>query len=163
MIPQNQKIFKLEEFLVHKYCPDGGMVYTGDLKFPAVRLVGSSPTLGTIRELIVRSDTNSVTAQHPLHQAPGMVLGSSPAEPFRPRLATTHSILVWRGFSLFYFVWWWRVRAGFSKGETDGILSSHSSVDSVLPNYFSGDLDLAKPRLNCSRPQKVVWGMNAGG
>ena len=28
-------------------CPDGGMVYTEDLKSSAVRLVGSSPTLGT--------------------------------------------------------------------------------------------------------------------
>jgi hypothetical protein len=36
------------------------------------------------------------------------------------------------------------------------------NADSVLPNYFSGDLDLAKPRL-ISRPQKGVWGMNAGG
>jgi len=36
------------------------------------------------------------------------------------------------------------------------------NADSVLPNYFSGDLDLAKPRL-ISRPQKGVWEMNAGG
>ena len=57
-------------------------------------------------------------------------------------------------------------RSGFSKGETDGILSANSVV-SVLPNYFSGDFDLAKPRLTFSllfvRPQKGVWGMNAGG
>jgi len=26
------------------------------------------------------------------------------------------------GFLFFYFVWWWRARSGFSKGETDGIL-----------------------------------------
>ena len=29
------------------YCPGGGMVYTGDLKSPAARLEGSSPSLGT--------------------------------------------------------------------------------------------------------------------
>ena len=34
--------------------------------------------------------------------------------------------------------------------------------DSVLPKLFSGEKDLAKPRL-ISRPQKGVWGMNAGG
>ena len=36
------------------------------------------------------------------------------------------------------------------------------NADSVLPNYFSGEKDLAKPRL-ISRPQKGVWGMNACG
>src|SRR3989344_1863813 len=34
--------------------------------------------------------------------------------------------------------------------------------DSVLRKLFSGEKDLAKPRL-ISRPQKGVWGMNAGG
>ncbi len=28
-------------------CPSGGMVYTGDLKSPAARIVGSTPTSGT--------------------------------------------------------------------------------------------------------------------
>jgi len=36
------------------------------------------------------------------------------------------------------------------------------NADSVLPKLFSGGKDLAKPRL-ISRPQKGVWGMNAGG
>jgi hypothetical protein len=40
-------------------------------------------------------------------------------------------------------------------------------VDSVLPKLFSGGKDLAKLRLNLYlhfvRPQKGVWGMNAGG
>jgi len=34
--------------------------------------------------------------------------------------------------------------------------------DSVLPKLFSGEKDLAKTRL-IYRPQKGVWGMNAGG
>jgi len=40
-------------------------------------------------------------------------------------------------------------------------------VDEVLPKLFSGGKDLAKLRLNLFlyfvRPQKGVWGMNAGG
>src|SRR3990167_9069017 len=79
--------------------------------------------------------------------APIRQSASASAVPLRPRLATTHSVLIWRGFSLFDFVWWWRARSGFSlRGETDGILSANS-VDSVLPKLFSGDFDLAKPRL----------------
>jgi len=53
------------------------------------------------------------------------------------------------------------VRSGFSKGETDGILSANS-VDSVLPNYFLG-IWIWQNRDCISRPQKGVWGMNAGG
>jgi len=47
---------------------------------------------------------------------------SASAVPLRPRLATTHSFLVWRDSSFLFSVWWWRARSGFSKGETDGIL-----------------------------------------
>jgi hypothetical protein len=40
-------------------------------------------------------------------------------------------------------------------------------VDEVLQKLFSGGKDFAKLRLNLflhfSRPQKGVWGMNAGG
>ncbi len=35
-------------------CPDGGMVYTKDLKSFAVRLVGSSPTPGTYEKIPYR-------------------------------------------------------------------------------------------------------------
>ena len=70
------------------------------------------------------------------------------------------------GVLFFYFVWWWRARSGFSKGETDRILSANS-VDEVLQKLFSGGKDFAKLRLNLFlhfvRPQKGVWGMNAGG
>jgi len=60
----------------------------------------------------------------------------------------------------------------FEKGKgvfSFGVLPSKYSgsvagrnADSVLPKLFSGGKDLAKPRLIC-RPQKGVWGMNAGG
>jgi hypothetical protein len=89
------------------------------------------------------------------------VFGSVPAPSLRPLLATTHSVLIWRGVLFFYFVWWWRARSSFSKGETDGILSANS-VDSVLPNYFLG-IWIWQNRDCISRPQKRVWGMNAGG
>jgi len=36
------------------------------------------------------------------------------------------------------------------------------NADSVLPNYFSGDLDLAKPRLNFPRGGGVWGGIRAG-
>ena len=36
------------------------------------------------------------------------------------------------------------------------------NADSVLPNYFSGDLDLAKPRLNFPARRRGL-GRNAGG
>ena len=62
---------------------------------------------------------------------------SVPAPSLRPRLATTHSVLICHDFLFLFSVWWWRARSGFSKGETDGILSANS-VDSVLPNYFLG-------------------------
>src|SRR3989344_775869 len=82
---------------------------------------------------------------------------------FRSALASPPRILfLFCGrFLFFYFVWWWRARSGFSKGETDGILSANS-VDSVLPNYFLG-IWIWQNRDCVSRPQKGVWGMNAGG
>ena len=61
-------------------------------------------------------------------------------------------------------------RDGFLlEGETGG---SHSVVillfvvlkmDSVLRKLFSGDFDFRKTETEFSRPQKGVWGMNAGG
>lgn len=41
-------------------CPDGGMVYTEDLKSSAARLVGSSPTPGTKRKVIKKQTTHCV-------------------------------------------------------------------------------------------------------
>jgi len=35
--------------------------------------------------------------------------------------------------------------------------------DSVLRKLFSGDMDFRKTESKFSRPQKGVWGMNAGG
>ena len=72
---------------------------------------------------------------------------SVPAPSLRPRLATTHSVLIWRDFLFLFSVWWWRARAGFSKGEPDGILVPIRWTR-FCQNYFSGDLDLAKPRLH---------------
>jgi len=37
------------------------------------------------------------------------------------------------------------------------------NADSVLPKLFSGDMDFRKTSAEFSRPQKGVWGMNAGG
>src|SRR3989344_683754 len=69
----------------------------------------------------VRFTTNSVTEQHPLQNTLG-ACSSASAVPLRPRLATTHSVLIFHNFRFLFSVWWWRARSGFSKGETDGIL-----------------------------------------
>ena len=67
-----------------------------------------------------------------------------------------------------FFFWYGAGRRGrvSPKGETDGILSA-DSVDSVLRKLFSGDFDFRKTETNLFlyfvRPQKGVWGMNAGG
>src|SRR3990167_10761359 len=101
---------------------------------------------------------NSATTQHPLHDTPqGVSLRFCCVAPPSPR---HHAFcFVWRDFLFVFSVWWWRERGRVSpKGETGGI----QIADSVLPKLFSGGKDLAKPRL-ISRPQKGVWGMNAGG
>lgn len=67
---------------------------------------------------------NSVTAQRPFQNTVeyDIIL---PLLLFRPRLATTHSVLIWRAFFFLFSVWWWRERGRVShKGETDGILVS---------------------------------------
>lgn len=64
---------------------------------------------------------NSVTAHRPLRDTAEQCL-SATAVPFRPRLATTHSVFVLRDFLFYFSVWWWRERGRVSpKGETDGI------------------------------------------
>ena len=68
---------------------------------------------------------------------------------------------VWRGFLFFDLVWWWRARSGFSKGETDGILVPIRWTR-FCQNYFLG-IWIWQNRDCISRPQKGVWGMNAGG
>src|SRR3989344_1038565 len=101
---------------------------------------------------------NSATTQHPLHDTPqGVSLRFCCVAPPSPR---HHAFcFVWRDFLFVFSVWWWRERGRVSpKGETGGI----QIADSVLPKLFSGGKDLAKPRL-IFRPQKGVWGMNAGG
>ncbi|OGI66121.1 hypothetical protein A3A95_00170 [Candidatus Nomurabacteria bacterium RIFCSPLOWO2_01_FULL_39_18] len=66
--------------------------------------------------------------------------------------------MIWRDFLFYFSVWWWRERGRVSpKGETDGIQNGLG-----FAKLFSGEKDLAKPR-RISRPQKGVWGMNAGG
>src|SRR3989344_267247 len=62
---------------------------------------------------------NSVTAQHPLQNTLG-ACSSASAVPFRPRLATTHSILILRGVSLFFFFFVVGGGGGGTKRENRG-------------------------------------------
>ena len=87
--------------------------------------------------VIVRSTTNSVTAQHPLQNTLG-ACSSASAVPFRPRLATTHSILIWRGFSLFLFCMVVAGEVGFLQ-RRNWRNSSANSVDEVLAKLFFGE------------------------
>jgi len=68
--------------------------------------------------------------------------------------------LKWKGHSSFW---------GSARKDIRAVWRGFNS-DSVLPKLFSGDWIFAKPRLIFSgkfefgfRPQKGVWGMNAGG
>ena len=67
----------------------------------------------------------------------GRKCSSVPAPSLRPRLATTHSVLICHNFHFLFLVWWWRARSGFSKGETDGILVPIRWTK-FWQNYFLG-------------------------
>ena len=78
----------------------------------------------------------SVTAHRPLGDTAGQCLSATDV-PLRPRLATAHSVFVWRDFLFLFSVWWWRERGRVSpKGETNGI----QMRTRFCQNYFLGIL-----------------------
>jgi len=91
------------------------------------------------------------------------VLGSVPAPSPRPRLATTHSVLICHDFHFLFSVWWWRARSGFSKGETDGILVPIRWTK-FWQSYFLGRKGFAKTsahlflNLDVANGKGGVWG-----
>jgi len=66
--------------------------------------------------------------------------------------------LIWRDSSFLFSVWWWRERGRVSpKGETGGIQIRTRFCETIFWGFGFG-----KTETLISRPQKGVWGMNAG-